>query len=74
VKVLNSANADTPEADKARVARRKTLLRAMTIEERRLYVDLLRTAAERQAAQQQAARRRPAAIETESRRVLEESS
>jgi len=43
-----AAAGDTIEAAKARAAQRRELLKLLTVDERRLYLNLLRVAAERQ--------------------------
>ena len=52
---VNEMRAETIEEEKARVARRRALLKLLTVEERKPYVKLLEAAAKRQAAAKQPA-------------------
>jgi len=74
VNVLNSAKpGDTVEAAKARAAQRRELLKLLTVDERDLYLNLLRVAAVRQQEQMAAKAKQPtqapATIETTAREV-----
>jgi hypothetical protein len=66
---VNTGQGDTIQAERERAARRRALLKLLTVDERKLYLNLLRVAAERQQAQEGKGKQPP--IETPAQPVPE---